>query len=179
MQPARLLAKRPIHHGRVIDVSVDTVQLPNGNTIDLDLVRHPGAAAIVAIDADDTILMVRQYRYASGGWLHEVPAGKLDNQESPESCAARELEEETGVVAERLTPLGSIWTSPGFCDERIWLFLATGLRPTQQALEADEVLTILRMPFADAVKQAQRGEIDDAKSVCAILRAQHFLTKSA
>jgi ADP-ribose pyrophosphatase len=147
------------------------VRLPNGHLCDLELIRHPGAAAVVPVDDDGEVVLVRQYRHAVGDWLLEVPAGKLDSGEPPEQCAARELEEETGLRASALIPLGSIWTTPGFTDERIWLFLAQGLVPTRQALQRDEVLRVERMPLRDAVALAEGGGIADAKSVCALLRA--------
>jgi ADP-ribose pyrophosphatase len=165
-----------VFRGRIVDLSVDRVRLPNGNVCDLELIRHPGAAAVVPVDGDGQVVLVRQYRYAAGGWLYEVPAGKLDPGESPEVCARRELEEETGIAAGKLTSLGWIWTTPGFTDERIWLFLATELTSARQALQADEVLSVHRLPFAEAVSLAQRGEIHDAKSICALLRSGCRLT---
>jgi ADP-ribose pyrophosphatase len=135
-------------------------------------VAHPGAAAIVPVDERGDVLMVRQYRHATGGeWLLEVPAGKLDPGESPELCAARECEEETGFRPERLRPLGWIWTTPGFTDERIWLFLATGLVTGRQELQEDEALTVERLPLARAARLALDGGIDDGKSIAALLRA--------
>ena len=165
------LGTREIYRGRTFDVDVDRVRLPNGRELDMELVHHRGAAAVVPVLDDGTVLLVRQYRYASGGWLLEIPAGKLDHGEAPEACARRETEEETGYRPARLEPLGWIWTSPGFADEKIWLYLATGLEPTQQTLEHDEVLSLERMPLKEAVDKAARGEIHDAKSVCALLRA--------
>jgi len=160
-----------VFRGRIVELSVDRVRLPNGNVCDLELIRHPGAAAVVPVDGDGQVVLVRQYRYAAGGWLYEVPAGKLDPGEIPEVCARRELEEETGVAAGKLTPLGWIWTTPGFTDEKIWLYLATELTPARQLLQADEVLSVHRLPFAEAVSLARSGEIHDAKSICALLRA--------
>lgn len=168
------LARRDVFDGRIVRLSVDRVRLPNGNVVELELVRHPGAAAVVALDASGDALLVRQYRYASGGWLLEVPAGKLDGGEVPESCAARELEEETGHRAGRLVPMGRIWTTPGFTDEQIWLFLATDLTETAATPQRDEVLSLERVPLARAVEMAARGDIHDAKSICALLRAPHF-----
>lgn len=175
MQPVALRASRHVHDGHVIKVTVDTVQLPNNRTIDLDLVHHPGAAAVVPVTAEGDVVLVRQYRYATGDFLLEIPAGKRDGDEAPEACAARELEEETGFRAGALTPLGFVWTSPGFCDERIWLFLATELVASAQALEPDEVLSVVRMPLAEAVRRAGSGEITDGKSVAGLLRAQMHL----
>jgi ADP-ribose pyrophosphatase len=168
---AELLGRREIYRGHTFDVDVDRVRLPNGREAEMEMVRHRGATAIVPVLADGTVLLVRQSRYATGGWLLEIPAGKLDGGESPETCAARETEEEIGYHPTRLEPLGWIWTTPGFTDEKIWLFLATGLEEAQQELEADEILSIERLPLADAVEKALAGEIHDSKSVTALLRA--------
>jgi ADP-ribose pyrophosphatase len=165
------LGTREIYRGRTFNVDIDTVHLPNGETVDLELVHHRGAAAVVPLLDDGTVLMVRQYRYATGGWLLEIPAGKLDNGESPETCAGREAEEEVGYRPTKLEPLGWIWSSPGFADEKIWLFLATGLEEAKQELEHDEILHIERIPLDEAVEKAARGEIHDAKSAVALLRA--------
>jgi ADP-ribose pyrophosphatase len=147
------------------------VRLPNGRDVELEIVRHPGAAAVVPVDGDGNVLLVRQYRWATSGWLLEVPAGKLDPGEDPETCARREVEEETGHRPGTLVPLGWIWTTPGFTDEKIWLFRAGDLTATRQALQADEVLQVERVPLGAAVEMAVRGEIADGKSVCALLRA--------
>jgi ADP-ribose pyrophosphatase len=175
MNEAERLERRHVFQGRIVDLSVDRVRLPNGNVCDLELIRHPGAAAVVPVDDDGRVILVRQYRYASGGWLVEVPAGKLDGDEAPELCATREVEEETGFKVGRLTPLGWIWTTPGFTDEKIWLFLATELTTSRSDLQADEVLTVKTMPLAEAVQLALHGQIRDAKSVCALLRAADHL----
>ncbi|HEV2851516.1 MAG TPA: NUDIX hydrolase [Thermoanaerobaculia bacterium] len=172
------LGTREIYRGRTINVDVDHVRLPNGREMDLELVHHRGAAAVVPLLEDGTVLLVRQYRYATGGWLLEIPAGKLDGGESPETCAAREAEEEVGYRPGKLEPLGWIWTTPGFADEKIWLYLATGLQPAQQGLEADEVLSIERMPLAEAVEKAFQGEIHDAKSAIALMRASRTLART-
>lgn len=170
MSDAERLGRREIYRGRIVDLSIDRVRLPNGEVCELELIRHPGAAAIVPLDDAGDVVLVRQFRYAASGWLLEVPAGKLDGGEAPERCAARELEEETGLRARGFRSLGWIWTTPGFTDEKIWLYLATGLEPARQALQPDEVLRVERLPLADAVERAARGEIRDAKSVCALLR---------
>ncbi|MBN1960594.1 MAG: NUDIX hydrolase [Deltaproteobacteria bacterium] len=166
---------RDVWQGRMLKVSIDTVSLPNGNSVDLEIIRHPGAAAILPIDDQNRVVLVRQVRHATGGWLLEIPAGKLDDKEEPETCARRELREETGLVAGKLTPMGVIWTTPGFTDERIWLFLATELSEVKQSLDVDEVLTIERYEFDDALTMAINGEIEDSKSICALLRARHYL----
>jgi ADP-ribose pyrophosphatase len=172
---ARRRESRQVFDGRLLDVAVDRVELPNGEVCDVEVIRHPGAAAVVPLDDDDNVLMVRQYRYASGGWLLEVPAGKLDGDEPPEVCAAREVEEETGYRVGELHPLGWIWTTPGFSDEKIWLFVARGLERSDQSLERDEVLTVERRPLSEMVEAARRGEIHDAKTICALLRAADSL----
>jgi ADP-ribose pyrophosphatase len=168
---AERLGTHEVFRGRTLRVAVDRVRLPNGREMDFELVHHQGAAAVVPVLEDGTVLLLRQYRYATGGWLLEIPAGKLDPGESPEACAIRETEEETGYRAGKLQPLGWIWTTPGFADERIWLFLATELTPTAQILGDDEVLSLERMPLKEAVEKAARGEIHDAKSAVALLRA--------
>ncbi len=171
------LARRQVHRGRIVHLTVDTVRLPNGSTTDLELIQHRGAAAIVPVDEAGDVLLVRQYRYATGGWLLEVPAGTLDEGEEPENCARREVEEEVGVRAGRLDSLGWIWTTPGFTDEKIWLYLATELTPGKQALDDDEVLLPVRRPLVEAAEAAAAGEIRDGKSVCALLRAERFLQR--
>ena len=167
-----------VYKGRVLDLRLERIRLPNGNTCELELIRHPGAAAVVPLDVENRVLLVRQYRHATGGWLLEVPAGKLDQGEPPEACAAREVEEETGFRAGRLLPMGWIWTTPGFTDEKIWLYLAFDLEPTRQSLQADEALTVERCPLDLAVEMAARGEILDGKSICSLLRAPHFLPQA-
>jgi ADP-ribose pyrophosphatase len=175
MDSGKLLERRPIFDGRIVKLSVDTVRLPNGNVAELEMIRHQGAAAAVPVDADRNVLMVRQYRHAAGGWLLEVPAGKLDPGEPPEVCALREVEEETGFRPEKLIPMGWIFTTPGFTDEKIWLYAATDLQAARQELEVDEVLTVETMPLDRAVALAAGGEIRDAKSVCALMRVSHFI----
>ena len=174
MTQGERLERKEIFDGRVIRLSVDLVRLPNGNLADLELIRHPGAAAVVPVDDEGQVLLVRQYRYATGDWLLEVPAGKLEGGEPPELCARREVEEETGHRPGRLIPMGWIWTTPGFTDERIWLYLATDLEPSTQNLQHDECLTLERVPLTDAINMASHGEIVDGKSICALLRAPAF-----
>lgn len=172
-----MLSSRPIYQGIVVDLSVDRVLLPNGRETDLEMIRHPGAAVVLPVETgEDGIawaILVRQYRYAAGGWLLEVPGGKLDGGEPPEECARRELEEEIGLHPVTLQPLGWIWTTPGFTDERIWLYLAQDLRPVAEGARPDdhEVLQIERVPLAEAVERASRGDITDAKTVVSLLRA--------
>lgn len=162
-------------------MALDRVRLPNGKETDLEIVRHPGAAAVLPVEEDGAgnhvAILVRQYRHAAGGWLLEVPAGKLDGNEPPDECARRELEEETGYRPISLEPLGSILTTPGFTDERIWLYLAPKPEPVEGGArpEEDEVLSVKRLPLAEAVAMAASGEITDSKTVACLFRAATML----
>jgi len=164
--------------GSFLEVVTEDVSLPNGRTIELDLVRHPGASAVVPFVSDTEVVLIRQYRYATGGTLWEVPAGKLDPGEAPEACALRELEEEAGCRAGRIESLGGIWCSPGFTDEWINLYAAFDLTEVPQRLEQDEVIELHRMPFADALGLVWSGQIPDAKSALALLKAAHLLERA-
>jgi ADP-ribose pyrophosphatase len=180
--PGRI-ASREIHHGRVVHLFVDRVRFPDGSEGELDMIRHSGAAAVLPVlgdpdGPDPHILLIRQYRYASGGYLLEVPAGRPDRPgEDWEVCARRELEEETGLVARQLTHLTSIFTTPGFTDEKIHLYMATGLSNGQQSLDADEFVEPVVMPISDALEKIRTGEISDAKTICALLYAAGFLLR--
>lgn len=164
-----------IKRGFRLHVNTERATLPNGRRLDLDIVRHPGAAAVVPFSSADEVILIRQYRHAAGGMLLEVPAGKLDQGEEPATCAARELEEEAGCRAGRLEPLGWIWTSPGFTDERIHLFAAFDLCEVGQRHEADEYIQTLRMPLSQALDLVWRGELTDAKSALALVQAARRL----
>jgi len=162
---------RQIYRGKVVNLWVHDVPLPNGRRTTLEVIHHPGAAAVLPFHGDGDVVLVRQYRFAAGGWLIEIPAGKLDPGESPEACAIRETEEEVGMRAGRVVKLGSILTTPGFTDEVIHLYEAHDLQSTVTRHEEDEVLTVLRVPFARAVAMVEEGEIHDGKTVAAILLA--------
>ena len=166
-------AAGPVYRGRSIAVYAEEVALPNGRHVTLDIVRHPGAAAVAAFASDDDVLLIRQFRHAAGGTIYEVPAGKLDGGEDPAVCAARELEEETGWRAGRLERLGEIWTTPGFTDERIHLFAAFDLAPAPQRLEDDEIIEVVRVSLAQALEMIWSGALRDAKSALALLPAAH------
>jgi ADP-ribose pyrophosphatase len=146
---------------------------------ELDIVRHPGASAVVPFEGDDDVLLIRQYRYAAGGEILEVPAGKLDPDDTPESCAARELEEEAGRRAGRIEGLGWIFTTPGFTDEVIHLFAAFDLEPIPTRHEDDEVIEVVRVPLRVALDKVWRGEINDAKSALALVHAARRLGRLA
>lgn len=157
--------KKAIYKGKIIDLSVETVTLPNGATAELEVITHPGAAAVVPMKDDRTVVMVRQYRHAVGGFIYEIPAGKLHPGEDPKDCAAREVEEETGYKVNRLEPLLSFLTTPGFTNEIIHIFTGTDLSPGTQDLGADEVLEIIEMPLDQAIARINDGEIQDAKTI--------------
>ena len=166
-----LISQKEIFAGRVIKVSVDTVDLPNGVRLPLEIVRHPGGAAAVAIDDRKRVCLLRQYRYAIGGYIHELPAGKLEPDEPPEVTVKRELAEEAAVSAGRWESLGAMVSSPGCFTEVVHLFLATELTPATGGPDADEVFEVEWMPLEQAVEKALRGEFTDAKTVIGILRA--------
>jgi len=154
-----------IYTGIVVNLNVDTVTLPNGLTVDLEVVRHPGAAAVVPLKDNGTVILIRQFRHAAGGFIYEIPAGKLHPDEDPIVCAARELEEEIGYRAGRLELLSSIFTAPGFTDEVIHVYKGTRLTTGRQQLDRDEVLEVIEMPLLEAMRMIETGAIRDAKSI--------------
>jgi ADP-ribose pyrophosphatase len=154
-----------MYTGIIINVNVDTVTLPNGLTVNLEVVRHPGAAAVVPLKDDGTVFLIRQFRHAAGGFIYEIPAGKLNPGEDPAACAARELEEEIGYRAGKLELLSSIFTAPGFTDEVIHVYKATGLTTGRQQLDRDEVLDVIEMPLQESMRMIETGAIRDAKSI--------------
>ncbi|WP_291155746.1 NUDIX hydrolase [Gemmatimonas sp. UBA7669] len=168
-----------VYTGRIISVDLDTVRFPDGSTGQLEMIRHPGASAVVPVLRadlpDPEILLIRQYRYAAEQYLYEVPAGRLDAGEPPEVCAARELREETGYRAERIVPLFTMYTTPGFTDERIHLFVATGLTAGDAEREADEFMELVPMPLSRALALIEEGAIQDAKTALALLYAARFV----
>ncbi len=169
--------RRTIFDGRVVHLGIESVQLPNGATIELEVVRHPGASAVVAVDDHDRVVLIRQYRHAGGGYLWELPAGVLDApDEAPETCAARELQEETGLTATEVTRLGSVLPTPGYSDERIHLFLARGLREGDTNRGHDEdIAETRRVPLREALEMVQRGDIVDGKTVAGLHLAAAML----
>jgi ADP-ribose pyrophosphatase len=178
-KPDAQIATRELYSGKIFRLDRDTVRFPDGTVAEMDIVRHPGASAIVPFmsdpEGDDPqILLLRQYRYAAGGYIYEVPAGRLDGDESPADCATRELKEETGCTAERMDPLFTMFTTPGFTDEKIHVFMATGLVHGESAREADEFADVVIMPLAEALELIRTGVIMDAKSALSILYVAGF-----
>lgn len=174
------LATRRVYTGRVLNLDIDTVRFPDGSSGEMEIIRHPGAAAVVPVVSDPkgpdpAVLMLRQYRYAAGGQVWEIPAGRLDQGEAPEACARRELREEAGVEAGRLEPLTTIWTTPGFTDEAIHLFWATDLKAVAHAREADEFIEVVSKPLSEVLQGIRDGEIRDGKTIAAILYVAGFI----
>ena len=170
-----LLATREIYRGRVVRLNVETVELPNGHRTELEILHHPGGAAVVAIDGRQRVCMLRQFRHAAGGWVWELPAGRLEPGEPPAETARRELVEEGGVEALEWQDLGQYISSPGVFTERIHLYLATGLRPATQAPESAEVFEVHWVPLDEALARVHSGEFSDGKTCLGLLKAGHRL----
>ncbi len=169
MQPETVLASRKIYEGRVVNLRVDDVRTPSGLETRREIVEHHGAVALVAIDDDDRVLLVKQYRHAAKQVMTEIPAGTLEPGEDPTEAAARELVEETGYSADRIERIGGIYPSPGFCTEYIHLYTARGLTAGPSRPEDDEHILVEAVPWAEAMRRVQAGEIQDAKSITALL----------
>ena len=159
------MSTKNIYSGKVVTLNIDTVTLPNGVTIDLEVVRHPGAAAVVPLKDNGTVVLIKQFRHAADGFIYEIPAGKLHPGEDPKHCAARELEEEIGYQAGKLELLSSIFTAPGFTDEVIHIYKATELAKGRQNLDRDEVLEIVEVSLQEAIDMIRVGRIRDAKTM--------------
>ena len=167
-----ILDVRPVYAGRVIQLSIERVQLPNGSVAELEIVRHPGGAAIVALDDRQHVCLLRQFRHAADGWIYELPAGKLDNREPPLDCARRELREEAGREATEWQSLGSYLSSPGVLTEVLHLYLARGLTVVAAAPEEHEVLEVEWVPLSQALEMAADGRIRDGKTLVGLFLAE-------
>lgn len=168
----KTLSSRTVYEGKVLTLEVDEVELYNGAHAKREIVRHHGGVAVAALDGDENILFVRQYRYPYAECVLELPAGKLEAGEDPEACGIRELEEETGFVAGEFRFLAEIYPTPGYTDERLYLYAAKNLTFKAQNLDEDEFLSVLKIPRKKAVEMCLSGEIKDAKTVIAILMLQ-------
>jgi ADP-ribose pyrophosphatase len=172
------VATRRIHSGRVLDLDIDTVRFPDGSTGELEMIRHSGASAVLPVltdsAADPDILLIRQFRHAADGVIWEVPAGRLEPGESPEACARRELQEEVGATAGRLELLTTVFTTPGFTDERIHLFVARDLVQGQHRREADEFMETRALPLSQALALIRSGAISDSKTALSLLFFSQF-----
>jgi ADP-ribose pyrophosphatase len=173
------VSSRRVYTGKVVHLDIDAVRFPNGHVGDLEIFRHPGASAVVPFlsdprGGDPVLMLIKQYRYAADGYLLEVPAGRLDPGEDPMDCAKRELREETGCSAESVEHLTTIYTTPGFVDEKIHIYMAVGLTHGEAATESDEFLEVVTMPLSRALEMIEMGEIRDGKTVVGILYAAGF-----
>jgi ADP-ribose pyrophosphatase len=173
------VSSRRVYTGKVLNLDIDRVRFPDESVGELEIIRHSGASAVVPFLSDPAgddpqLLLIRQYRYAANGFLYELPAGRLDAGEEPAACARRELREETGCSAERVELLYTMYTTPGFTDERIHLFMATGLTHGETGHESDEFLTVETLPLSQALEMIRDGVIQDAKTALGILYAAGF-----
>ncbi|MDY7032323.1 MAG: NUDIX hydrolase [Thermodesulfobacteriota bacterium] len=166
-----------IHQGRVFKMVTENITLANGVSIDIDVIRHPGASAIIPFSNKKRVILIKQYRYAVGGYIWEIPAGTLNPDETPITCARRELIEETGYSAHEWQKLGEITPVPGYSDERIHIFLATNLIPAEQNLDKDEMLDVHEVEFDDAIEMIYRGDIQDSKTICGLFMAMRWLER--
>lgn len=159
---------RSVYKGKVLKLNIERVELPNGTVVELEVAHHPGGAVVVALDADERVCLLRQFRHAAGGWITELPAGKLEPDEPPLICAKRELAEEAGVKARRWESLGQLFSSPGVFTEVIHVYLARGLAPCNASAEAHEVFETRWVPLAEAASLAADGRLQDAKTIIAL-----------
>lgn len=169
MQAEQRIDTKDIYEGRIIKVRVDTVKMPNDRETSREVVEHAAAVVLVPIDDEDNVILVRQYRYAAGRTLLEAPAGIVEPSESPGDCAQRELQEEIGYRANTMRPLGGFWSSPGFCTEYMYAFLAKGLVPSKLDADDDESINVEKFPLSAIPRLIRVGEIEDAKTIAALL----------
>ena len=169
------MEQREIYNGRVIQLSLDKVELPNGTRCELEVVHHPGGSAIVVVNDRQEVCLLEQYRYVTGGWVWELPAGKHETGDAPEVTASKELQEEAGVTASQWQSLGSIYSSPGVFTEVIHLYLAQGLSTVASAHESEEVIKIHWLPMQEACEWAINGKLTDAKTIIGLLKAQQYI----
>ena len=174
----RLIVSEKIFSGTIFNVDRDRIQEPDGSEIVREVVRHPGGAGGLPLFEDGTVALVRQYRHPAGRDLLEIPAGRMEPGETPELCAAREIEQEIGYRPGRIEKIAEFFSTPGFCEERLFVYLATRLLPAQQNLDHDEFVEVVRIPLADAILMANRGDIEDSKTLVALLMADRMIKTS-
>lgn len=167
---AKSVSRRSLFSGRIFEVGLEEHRLPNGRQATFEVIRHPGGAAVLPVLCDGRILLISQYRPVVGAMIYEIPAGRFEPGESPVDCVARELVEETGYRAEEFSALGSLWSAVGFCDERVELFVASGLHRVVSSPEPDEVIELAPMFLSEALQRLEHGEILDSKTQIALLR---------
>ena len=168
----RILSSERVFSGLIFNVDRDLLLEDDGREVTRLVVRHPGGSGGLPVFTDGTVALVRQYRHPAGRELLEIPAGRIEEGESPEQCAQREIEDETASRPDRLEKLAEFYSTPGFCEEKLYVYLATQLRPSSQSLDHDERLNVVRMPFKDALALVHSGEIEDSKTIVALLLAE-------
>lgn len=173
--PFELISSETLLQGRAFRIRRDRLKTPDGRETKFDIIEHGGSVVIVPMDADGNLLFVRQYRHAAGADLLELPAGTLDEDEDPAVCAAREIREETGFAADNIQKIGDFYLAPGYSTEFMHVYLARHLRHDPLEADADEFLSVEKMPLAEALRKAEKGEIPDAKSLAALLLARKYL----
>ena len=174
----QLLRREKLYVGKIVNLVVDHVKYHSGNEAVREIIEHPGGGVILPVFENNDILLVKQYRYPIGEDVIELPAGKLDNNEDPQHCAERELREETGYVARRWTKLTTIMTTPGFCNERLHIYMAQELSPSphgQSLEEGEQTIKLLRVPLVEAVAMVERGEIVDGKTIAGIFLGERLI----
>ena len=169
-----IIDSKPIYHGKVFDVRIDRVKLPGNREVDFDIVSHSGAVTILPVDQQGNILFIRQYRHAAGEEILELPAGVIDNGEPHNACALRELREETGMTAKKITLLGEFYLAPGYSTEYMYVYSAHGLSPAPLPQDEDEQIIVERIPVSEAYRMASHGEIRDGKTLAALLLAHNY-----
>jgi ADP-ribose pyrophosphatase len=176
MEDFEITESKQVYSGRVVNLYIEKIALPDGTEVIREIVQHPGAVAIVPMISPDEVVMIKQFRHCVRKAVWEIPAGTLEPDESPIDCARRELEEETGYRAAGMNPLGGFYTSPGFCNEFLYLFLATELEPCELKLDSDEQLEVHKMSLKEAFRKLEDGDIVDAKTIIGLLRVHRLNT---
>ncbi|MCI0886863.1 MAG: NUDIX hydrolase [Chloroflexi bacterium] len=178
VEPEKLISSQTVYQGKIVNVRADSVLLPSGRQTVREVVEHADAVVIVPIDADDNVLLVRQYRYPTEQFILEAPAGGVDEGESPDDCAQRELQEEVGYASRKLRPMGGFWSAPGFSTEYLYAYLAKELVPSKLNADDDEAIEVIRTPLSDINRLIRLGEIQDAKTIAALLMATVLFNNS-
>jgi ADP-ribose pyrophosphatase len=175
---SKIIARQMVFAGRVLDVAVEKHEMPDGRQASFEIIRHPGGAAVLPVLPDGRVLLIRQFRPAIGEMIYEIPAGRLEPGESASDCAGRELMEEAGYSAAQMLPLGGLWSTVGFCDEYIHLFLARDLTGVEQNLEPDEIIDLCPLTLGEALEKVDNGAILDSKTQLALLRFQRICSEN-
>lgn len=171
----KTLTSKTVYDGKIFTVKSDTASLMDGTTVNREIICHSGGVGVLAIDENQDVILVKQFRYGAQAETIEIPAGKFEADESPIDCAKRELLEETGYITKNIISLGTILPTPAYCSEKIYIYFAKDLISSEQSLDEGEFLEIIKIPFDTAYEMVQNGEITDAKTVVAILKAKDLI----